>query len=273
MKWAAAFLWAMAAASASAAARPEADRAAEAKTLFFDRKYAEARKAWTAVRDARTNDAAPYWIARCSELLGEDARALDEYGRYLAARPSDDVLAEEARTSRIGLALRLYRSGHREHLRVIVDSLDDPSRTVRYFAALQLASLGPPAGRPAVPVLRRIVEDERDADLVDRAKLALMRLDPQSLPPEPGRRRGGVSVSGRWIHVQIYDKGKPKVDIRFPLALAELVFKNLPEDTRRELKGRGYDADNFLEQLQELGPARLVDIQGEDGEKVEIWIE
>ena len=71
-----------------AVARPQADaeRLRSAKALFFDKDYDEARSAWQAIRDAGGRDAqaALYWIARCSESLGESERALGEYGEYLA---------------------------------------------------------------------------------------------------------------------------------------------------------------------------------------------
>jgi hypothetical protein len=57
------------------------------------------------------------------------------------------------------------------------------------------------------------------------------------------------------------------------MALADLVFKSLPEDTRRELRRKGYDADNFWDHLKKLGPTEIIDIRGGDGEKVQIWIE
>ncbi|HEX6737287.1 MAG TPA: hypothetical protein VF310_03335, partial [Vicinamibacteria bacterium] len=97
-----------------AVAADDADRVRRAKELFFDRKYAEAREAWTAVKDqAPGADAnlAAYWIARSSENLGEHERAFREYGEFLARRSSDRALVEEARTSRVGLAARLYKKG------------------------------------------------------------------------------------------------------------------------------------------------------------------
>jgi HEAT repeat protein len=251
---------------ASAAA---ADHITDAKALFFDRQYAEAREAWAAVQVEKGNDPALYWVARCSELLGEHERALDQHARFLAGRPRDPVLAEEARTSRVGLATRLYKAGVKRHLPVIVEALEDPSRTVRYFAALQLSTLGREVGQAAVPVLRRIAADERDGDLVERAKIALLRLDPKALSTEgapPAR-------PGVFIHVRIREKGEVKVSARFPLALAELVFKSLPDDARRDLRRQGYEAESFLGKLRELGPSRIVDIRDGDGETVEIWIE
>ena len=60
-------------------AQADAERLRSAKTLFFDRKYAEARQAWEAVRAAAKGaeaEAPAYWVARCSENLGESERAL-----------------------------------------------------------------------------------------------------------------------------------------------------------------------------------------------------
>ncbi len=262
---------------AFSAARAEADALGTAKELFFDRKYAEARQAWQAVLRQGGPDAAAanYWIARCSESLGEHERALAEYGTFLASRPSDRTLAEEARTSRVGLATRLYKAGAKQHLGILTDALADPARTVRYFAALQLSTLGP-AGRPAVPVLKKIVAEEKDEDLVERAKLGLLRLEPGALgatgaaPPASGLRTGAG-----WIRVRIYEKGgsKPKVSVNLPVALAEMVFKSLPDSAKDGLRLKGYDADNFWGRLRKLGPSEIISIEGDDGERVQIWLE
>lgn len=247
---------------------------ARAKTLTFDRDYAAARDAWQAVYDGGGGEAALYWIARCSESLGESKRALAEYGRYLAAKPADATLAEESQTSRVSLAVRLYRSGQKETLPIAVEALKSSSRTVRYFAALQVSSLGEMAGRPAIPVLQKIIADERDADLVERATLALLRLDARALPREaPPTRK---APAGRlWIKVRIQEAGEktPGVSLDLPLALAELVFKSLPDAAQVELRGKGFDAPRFLEQLKDLGPEGIVDIKGQDGARVRVWIE
>jgi hypothetical protein len=57
------------------------------------------------------------------------------------------------------------------------------------------------------------------------------------------------------------------------MALAEVLFKSLPDEARRELRKKGYDADNFWKELQRLGKGRVVDIEGDDGERVQITIE
>jgi len=243
---------------APAAARAQADAEAlrQAKALYFDRQYAEARAAWQAILDAGAPKevSALYWVARCSESLGESERALAEYGRYLASRPPDRALAEEAKTSRVALAVKLARAGQPGQLSIAREALKDPSRTVRYFAALQLASLGPEKGRPAVPVLQEILAQEKDEDLVERAKLALLRIDSSALPmaaPAP-RPRGREAA---WVRIRIYQKGesKPNVAINLPVALADLVFKALPDEAMQDLRKEGYDARSFWEALKKTG--------------------
>jgi tetratricopeptide (TPR) repeat protein len=263
----------------AAPARPQADAETlrSAKTLFFDRQYAEAREAWRAVHAAgvgREAQSALYWIARCSEKLGEHERALAEYGGYLDTRPSDRTLGEEARTSRVALAARLYKAGKTRYRRVLDEALDERSRTVRYFAALQMASLGREVGRRAVPVLREILEEETDPDLVERAKLALLRLDRSALAEATPPSRAGVARAG-WIRVRIWDKGsrKPQLSINLPVALAEMVFKSLPDSARDKLREEGYDADSFWERLKTTGPAEILTIEGGDGTRIQVWIE
>jgi hypothetical protein len=271
--------WLAASPGMVAPASADAGPAGRAKELYFDRKYAEAREAWRAVlAQAKGADAdvAAYWIARSSENLGENERAFREYAEFLARNPADRSLAEEARTSRVSLAAKLYKAGQRQHLSVLEAALKDPSRTVRYFAALQLAGLGREPGRQAVPVLCHIVAEEKDEDLVERAKLALIRVDPSCLSHTSEETAPAAGAGGaRWFKIRIFEAGRaePTVSVNLPVALAELAFKSLPEDARRELRKKGYDADNIWEQLRKLPRAEIVDIRGENHERIQIWIE
>lgn len=278
----AASLWS----AAASAAQPDPEALRQAKALFFDRQYAEARAAWQGVLDAsgvKDAPAAPYWIARCSESLGENERALSEYGRYLATKPADRALSEEAKTSRVSLAVKLAKEGEPRHARIALDGLGDVSKTVRYFAALQVASLGPEEGKPAIPVLKEIIAKEKDDDLVERAKLALIRLDRNALPPPapvpPKPAASGKPVaSGKaasWVHIRIYEKGqsKPNVAINLPVALADLVFKSLPDSAIADLRKEGYDARSFWEALKKTGPAEILTVEGKDGERIQVWLE
>ena len=270
-------------------AQADAERLRTAKTLFFDRKYAEARQAWEAVRATAKGveaEAPAYWVARCSENLGESERALKEYDAFLALRPKDLALVDEARTSRVSLAAKLYKAGNKGHVQVLREALSDPSRTVRYYTALQMSGLDSEMGKLAVPVLCQVLEKEKDADLVDRAKLGLMRWNPAALsgcgsatatgrttapaPPRTGRAR-----EAHWVHVRITEKGgtKPKVSINLPLGLAEMLFKSLPEDAKADLRREGYNPETFWVRLRQLGPSEIISIEGDEGERIQIWTE
>jgi hypothetical protein len=269
-------------------AQGESERLRSAKALFFDHKYAVARQAWQAILGSARGgeaDAAAYWVARCSENLGEHDRAFREYAEFLGRRPADKALVDEARTSRVGLATRLYKAGRRQHLPMLIETLSDPSRTVRYYAALQLSTLGPEVGRPAIPVLLRIVDEESDEDLVERAKLALLRIDPDALSrPGPrgtgsGREPRGVAPAGRhearMLRLRIYGPGssKAKVSLNLPMALAEMLFQSLPDDAKADLRREGYDAEKFWKKLRTLGHTEILTIEGEDGGRIQIWLE
>lgn len=268
---------ALAAAPVAATAPAEAD-VRSAKALFFDKRYPEARAIWEPLAAGRgpEAEAAAYWVARCSEGAGEHERAFREYTSFLTRRPADSTLVEEARTARVSLAARLFRGGRANYLNPLREALGDRNRTVRYFAALQVAGLGGEAAALAVPVLREIVASERDPDLVDRARLHLLRLDPASLAGGGGGAAPPAPRAGRaeWVKVRIFERGQsqPKLSLNVPFALADLLFKALPDDVRRELRAEGYDADSLWDKLRALPPTRILEVEGE-GDRVQIWIE
>lgn len=264
----------------------------EAKALFFDRKYEESRTKWAeiaATAKGPSAEAAGYWIARCSESLGESERAFREYGAFLDLPPGDARLAEEAEISRVGLAIKLTRAGKAGFLTAAVRSLGDDRPPVRYFGALQIASLPNPSdARKALAVLREIVGTSKDADIVERAKLQLLRLEPKSLgtgssgggiKPKPTPVRGAKSTDrepegpARLLRIRITKGGKQTVAVTLPFSLAEFVFGSLPDSAKRGLELKGYDADGFWKRLRTMNIRDIVSIVGEDGETIEIWIE
>jgi hypothetical protein len=264
----------------------------EAKALFFDRKYEESRLKWAEIVTGKgpSAEAATYWIARCSESLGESERAFREYGAFLDLPPTDARLAEEAEISRIGLATKLTRAGKTGYLTAVLRSLGDDRPPVRHFGALQVASLpNLTEARRATGVLREIVKSSKDADIVERAKLQLLRLEPKSLaevsPAREPRPAPTARVSGRptekkdpegmarLLRIRISKGGKQTVAVTVPFSLAEFVFGSLPDATKRGLELKGYDADGFWKRLRTLNIREIVSIVGEDGETIEIWVE
>ena len=269
---------ALALSAAASFAQTDAERVRAAKALTLDRKYVEARAAWTEIlakAQGPAADEAAYWIARSSENLGEHQRSFEEYGRFLARRPKDRSTVEEARTSRIGLATKLYRAGQTSYVTVLQEGLTDPSKTVRYYAALQLGGLGAPSSREALPVLKQMLASETDADLLDRVRIVLLRLDPKSLSqPAPSGSQPGAGPA-RMLRVRVFEKGKtkPKVSINVPVALAEILFDSLPPDAKDEMKRKGWNSDNFWSRVKDLGPTEVIDIEGDDGERIKVWLE
>ena len=265
----------------------------EAKALFFDRKYEESRAKWTEIAASKgaSAEAATYWIARCSESLGESERAFREYGAFLDLPPADARLAEEAEISRIGLATKLTRAGKPGFLTAVIRSLGDDRSSVRYFGALQVGSLPNLAdARKATAVLKEIVASSKDPDLVERAKLQLLRIEPRSVteaPPRPSTRATpapagstkGLSPdseprgAARLLRIRITKGGKQTVAVTVPFSLAEFVFNSLPDATKRGLELKGYDADGFWKRLRSLNIRDVVSIVGDDGETIEIWVE
>lgn len=265
----------------------------EAKALFFDRKYEESRAKWQEIASAKgaTSEAATYWIARCSESLGETERAFREYGVFLDLPPADARLAEEAEISRVGLATKLTRAGKPGFLTAVIRSLGDDRAPVRYFGALQVGSLPNLSdARKATPVLREIVSTSKDPDIVERAKLQLLRIEPRSLataPPPPSTPRAPATPPrasakspekepegpARLLRIRISKGGKQTVAVTVPFSLAEFVFGSLPDSAKRSLEGKGYDADGFWKRLRSLSIREIVSITGEDGETIEVWVE
>lgn len=265
----------------------------EAKALFFDRKYEESRAKWAEIAAAKgpSAEAATYWIARCSESLGDSERAFREYGAFLDLPPADARLAEEAEISRIGLATKLTRAGKPGFLTAVIRSLGDDRAPVRYFGALQAGSLpNLTDARKATAVLREIVTASKDPDIVERAKLQLLRIEPKSLAetrpgpaarPTPASPRSPKKLNqdpepegpARLLRIRISKGGKQTVAVTVPFSLAEFVFSSLPEATKRGLEMKGYDAEGFWKRLRSLNIREIVSIVGEDGETIEIWVE
>ena len=241
-----------------------------AKALYFDRKYDAARQAWSAVARGTGSEGitALYWIAQCSEKLGEDERALGEYLKYIQKRPAGQ-LSEDARTSRVRIATRLVKAGKEQHMALLTEGLADSNRTVRYYSALQMCSLGAPKGSPAIGALQALVRDERDSDLVERAQLCLVKLGAAS----QARSSAPQGEAGRWFRVEVVRAGKKEVSVSMPLGLADLVLKSLPEDALVELRKKGFNTENFMGNLKNYSGGPLVDIVGDDGERIRIWIE
>jgi len=268
--------------AAAARANPQAETdetlIREAKLLVFD-------KSWRAALDKldELSDKFPssplagqalFYKGECLSGLGgreRDAlRAYKDYVRLADARPS---LVEESEGSIIDLAFDLYKKGDTSAIGDIETRLEHANKVVRYYAAYKL-SLVPDKTKAAkaAPVLSRIVETEKDPELLDRARIALLRVSPETLKSvENGKPR---SRSPRMLRILIREAGHkgPAFSLNIPFALADLALSALGEDDKAALRKRGYDLNRIMTELAKSKES-ILRIAGDDGSVIEIWID
>ena len=255
------------------AAQADQDAFEKAKVLIFDKQWSAALKELDKViakqADGRYYASALFYRGKCQEELGAKKQALESYEKFVSASGSSN-LAEEARISIIDLAAALYREGEKSYLQKMLEPLGLENKVVSYYAAFKLSYL--PDRKIAVralPVLQAILDREKDEELRDRAKIAVMRIDPARLREMAGPQR---STIGKMLKIRIFDKTNKKesVSLNIPLALADLALKSLDAEQKRALQKEGYNLDKILEQL--TGKGMKVDIQDEDS-VIQIWVE
>jgi len=257
--------------SAAWAASRDQELFNQAKILIFDKKWEEARQVFDRV--AREFPASPlvpqafYFSARCLQLQGRQEEALRAYETFQRKYPSEPIFGPEARSSIVELAATLHEKGNPLYKDRLAAALSDPNKDVRYFAAIRASGLGD-AGLNAMvsPVLKDIVRHEAERDLVDRARIALLRLDQKALAPaaeappakgkaEPRRERPSAQPGdNRMFHLVVHRRGveAPIIELNLPFSLAELAIAALDEsdqdgdpqerDRHRQRLGRPQEA-------------------------------
>lgn len=272
-KWIVFILMAGCLGAAVQAADPGDELFERAKTLIFDKQWSGALKNLDEIiarhAGSRYYATALFYRGKCQEELGARREALESYETFVSVSPASN-LAEEALVSVIDLSAGLYQSGEKEYLKKIVGLLGNGNKVVSYYAALKLSYIPDRASAArALPVLLRILEREQDEELRDRARIAVMRIDPTRLKGMDGR---GRQASGKLLKIYVADKGDPKgnISIAIPLALADVALRSLGAQEKQALKKEGYNLDRLLQQLLDEG--KKIDIQAEDV-IVRIWIE
>ena len=252
----------------------------QGKVLVFDKKWEEARAVFQRVIQEFPNSSlvpqAHYFVARCLQLRGKEVEALRSYEQFLQRYPNEPVLQLEARNAVVDLAASLLEKGDSTYRDRIVSGLTDSRKDVRYFSAIRSSYLGNrETAATAIPILREILEKEKERDLVDRAKIALLRLDPNALTPEsPGQKKPENRGDSRMFHIRVYEDGgsAPTVEVNLPLGFAQLAIMALDESKKEELRKKGFNVDDFWESIKRLGPTKILEVR--DGKDlVKIWIE
>ncbi len=260
---------------AFAYAQPDEKLFQEAKILIFDKEWKKAQEKLEQLMDEYPDSPwfsqAVFYRAKClKEQGGKERDALRAFQDYLKRKDRSRSLSEDAETDIIELAYELYQKGRRSYVSEIEQRLSHSNRVIRYFAAIRLSQVkDKKIAAKAVPVLKEIIQKERDDELRDRAKIALLRIDPdvlKDLEEEMPERRALL------LKIRVWKDGKLTVKINIPWALADLAFGSMSEEEKAELRKEGYDLDTITKTLMEEG--EIIEISNpEEGTVIKIWIE
>jgi len=270
----------------TAAAARAGTQAATDESLFREAKLLVFDKSWEAALDRIEElidrfPASPlagqalFYKGEClGALRGREREALRAYRAYIRLEDAKPGLVEESEGSIVDLAFDLYQGGDAQALREIESRLGHPNKVVRYYAAYKL-SLVPDKKQAvkAAPVLSQIVETEKDPELLDRARIALLRVSPESLKSAE-ERTPRTTTTARTVHIRIRAAGQkePAFSLNIPFALADLALSALDEDDKAALRKKGYDINKIMNELAKSKES-ILRIAGEDGTVFEIWID
>jgi hypothetical protein len=250
----------------------------EAKLLVYDKSWAAALIKLDDLRekfpDSPYAGQALFYKGEClSGLGGRERDALRAYKDYIRLADAKPSLVEESEGSIIDLAFGLYENGDAPAIGDIERRLGHDNKVVRYYAAYKLSLVSDKkAAAKAVPILSRIIETEKDPELLDRARIALLRVSPESLKSVEDRKP--TPGSPRMLKIRVWNKGQkePAFSLNIPWALADLALGALDEDDRAELRKKGYDLNKIMNELAKSKES-ILRIVGDDGSVIEIWIE
>lgn len=248
----------------------------EAKLLIFDEKWepaqAKLEEFLAKYPYSPFSSQALYYKSKCQEERGQDKEALKGYEQYLQLIDINKNLAEDAEGSVIEIAFKFYGKGDKAYLKKIEERLESSSKSVRYYAAYKLSFVKEKEiARKGVPILQKIVQEERDPDLLDRAKIALLRVSPEALSGVEPR----TEMRARMLKILIYDERNKntQVSLSFPMALADLVLAAISDNDRQAIRARGYDLDKIVKELQSA-KGNIIEIHdAKEGKLIKIWIE
>lgn len=248
----------------------------DAKILIFDKEWKDAQgKLEELIEDYPESpwySQAIFYLGKClQEQPGKEVKALGIYNDYIQLDKRNDQLVEESETSIIELAFRLYERGEKSYLSEIEKRLSSPNKVVKYWAAIKLSyAKDKKVARMGLPVLLEILDVERDDELKDRAKIAVLRVDPDALKDfeeEKYERRA------KMLHIRVYEAGnkKLKLSLDIPWALADLALAAIPDEEKQSMREEGYDLDKIIQDLARV-KGNIIEIKSEDS-VIKIWID
>ncbi len=251
----------------------------EARILIFDEEWEEALEKLEELLeeypDSPLFTRTVFNKAIClKELGGNEVEALKTYKEYLRINGRNRSLTEEAETSIIDLALQLFERGRVFYLREVEDRLLSENNVIRYYAAFEMSYIeDKDIAVRAVPILQRILREEKDERLKDRAMICLLRIDPELVKDLEEEEPREFKV--RILNFSVHKIGNMEqiFFIGIPWSLADLIFSIIPEQSRISMKKQGVDIDHIIADLTKL-KGRVFEIKDdEEGIIIKIWIE
>ncbi len=256
-------------------AQPDEDLFLEAKVLIFDKKWKTAQdKLDELLRkfpESPFYSQAHFYKAKClKEQKGKEKEALKVFKDYLRLKDATENLIEESELAIIDLAFTLLEKGEGSYLKEIEDRLRSANKLLRYYASLQISfSEDKNIAKKGLPVLEEILQKEKDEELKNRAKLAVLRIDPAALKDFGDREHEPTHST---LYIRVYKKGdkKPSFSLSIPWTLADLAFSVIPEKDKDLMRKEGYDLDRIIRQITQY-KGDVLRIEDKDG-TIEIWI-
>jgi hypothetical protein len=248
----------------------------DAKIFIFDKKWEEAQEKLEKLIDdypeSPWHSPAVFYLGKClQEQPGKEVKALEVYKNYTQLDERNEQLVEESETSIIELAFRLYERGKKSYLREIEKRLSSPNRVIKYWAAIKLSyAKDNKVARRGLPVLMEILEEEKDDELKDRAKIAVLRVDPDALKDFEEEK---YESRAKILHIRAYEEGnkKTKLSLDIPWALADLALAAIPSEEKESMRREGYDLDKIIRELTRV-KGTIIEIKSE-GSVIKIWID
>ncbi len=253
----------------------------EAKLLMFDRKWKSAEekiiKILKKFPESETSSDILFYLGQCiQEQGGREEEAINTFNKYIKRRERAKF-AEEAEIAIIDLSSDLYNKGNVKYIENITSRLNSKNRVVRCYSAFKLSYFKNNQKYLAVPVLKEILNEEKDDELRERAKIALLRIDPYLL-------RGIAEREDKikMLRITIIKKstGKQELSIKIPLDLANLAIQALSKPDSKikadvKIDGKKVEGGSLYEIFQKflnMKKAEILEIYDEN-EIIKIWIE
>ena len=244
----------------------------QAKIYLFDEQWTKAlEKLNKIIKNHKNSDyysVAIFYKGKCLEELQKKMEAFETYQKYIKLSRNKS-LEQEAKISIIDLAFDFYHDGNEKFLKEIESFLKSRNKLVQYYAAFKLSYFkNKKIAEKGVSVLKKIIENEKSEELIDRAKIALLRINPDYLKDITDKEK---NYRSEILKIRIFKKTQkePIISINIPFSLADLALKALSDKQKDALAEKGYDIDKIL---KDLSSGLSIKVE-ENEEIIQIWIE